>query len=122
MLSAWKPQRPTPQSCGPFLIELPCPTCYYSYYFKEEASWKCNKHHHGEPSLLSQMRFMLHTAKRAFPVHDAAYDVFMTFLPHTTSREDDVRPVVVRSGNRKNKWHEYKHTEQYLLHRRTPSR
>jgi len=31
----------------------------------------------------------------ALPVHDAAHDAFMTLPPHTTSsREDDVRPVV----------------------------
>lgn len=58
MLSAWKPQRPTRQDCGPLLGEVPRPACYYS---KEEASWKCYQHRHGESSLLSQMPFMLYT-------------------------------------------------------------
>ncbi len=48
MLSAWRPQRPTRQDCGPLLSEVPCPACYYS---KEEASWKCYDHRHGGSSL-----------------------------------------------------------------------
>ena len=50
MLRAGRPQRPTRQDCGPLLIEVPCPTWYYS---KEQASWKCYEHRHGESSLLS---------------------------------------------------------------------
>ena len=45
----------------------------------------------------------------ALPVHDAAHDAFMALPPHTTSsREDDVRPVVegARTG-RKSRWHEH---------------
>jgi hypothetical protein len=30
----------------------------------------------------------------ALPVHDDAYDVFMALPPHTSSREDDMQPVV----------------------------
>jgi len=39
----------------------------------------------------------------ALPVYDAAHDAFMTLPPHTTSsREDDVRPVVegARTGRK----------------------
>lgn len=50
MLRACKPQRPTRQDCGPLLIELSCPACYYS---KEQASWKCDEHRHGGTSLPS---------------------------------------------------------------------